>query len=365
MPILALILWLVPVLSRRARDAPDARLSEIDAVSGLKEEELFESQGASVSVQTEIFYRAETDDYFRHYVKVGAFGRFRHARAPTVAGSEKVPRMQQDTLYSIAVVDLQAGPVTVELPVGDGRFQSLMPMSEDHDIFPAAYGPGSFTFSQETVGTRYMAFIVRTFVVASDPADVSAANSVQDNVVLRRVRRGFFRVPNWNQEDLKQIREAARTLSLTSSVSAGEVMGLRQNTDALSHLMAVAAAWGGNQKQDAVYLNPVLGTNVGDKPHAVTVSNVPLQAKGFWSITVYGPSGFMIPNERGINSFNSETAQPNADGSVTINFGCPEGGEEKVNCLPIVDKWNFCVRMYMPGPEILSGEWQFPEVVPV
>ena len=34
------------------------------------------------------------------------------------------------------------------------------------------------------------------------------------------------------------------------------------------------------------------------------------------------------------------------------------------NCLPIVQGWNYMVRLYRPRAEILSGKWKFPEARP-
>ena len=45
------------------------------------------------------------------------------------------------------------------------------------------------------------------------------------------------------------------------------------------------------------------------------------------------------------------------DGSVTIHFG---GDPKADNFLPIVPGWNYIVRMYKPGPEIMNGSWTFP-----
>ena len=54
------------------------------------------------------------------------------------------------------------------------------------------------------------------------------------------------------------------------------------------------------------------------------------------------------------------TATPNDDGSVTVHFGgCGDG---RPNCLPIMDGWNYVVRLYRPRPEILDGTWNFPTI---
>ena len=64
----------------------------------------------------------------------------------------------------------------------------------------------------------------------------------------------------------------------------------------------------------------------------------------------------------GLSIVNNVTAKPNADGSVTIQFG---GDESAPNCIPIMPGWNYLVRMYRPRNEILDGTWKFPEAHPV
>ena len=68
-------------------------------------------------------------------------------------------------------------------------------------------------------------------------------------------------------------------------------------------------------------------------------------------------------NDRNSYSLNNLTAKPNSDGSFTIELG---GCDGKVpNCLPIVDGWNYTVRLYRPRKEIIDGTWKFPEAHPL
>jgi len=60
-------------------------------------------------------------------------------------------------------------------------------------------------------------------------------------------------------------------------------------------------------------------------------------------------------------SFNNVTAKKDKDGSITIRFG---GDPKADNFLPIVPGWNYIVRLYKPGPEILNGTWTFPDPEP-
>jgi hypothetical protein len=81
--------------------------------------------------------------------------------------------------------------------------------------------------------------------------------------------------------------------------------------------------------------------------------------KEFWSISVYNRQGFFEKNPYSAYSINDITAKKNEDGSVTVQLG---GCDGKIpNCLPIVEGWNYTVRLYRPEPAIVSGKWKFPE----
>ena len=47
---------------------------------------------------------------------------------------QTIIRLNRDTLYSVGVFDLAAGPVTVTLPDADKRFMSLQIINEDHYV---------------------------------------------------------------------------------------------------------------------------------------------------------------------------------------------------------------------------------------
>ena len=92
--------------------------------------------------------------------------------------------------------------------------------------------------------------------------------------------------------------------------------------------------------------------------YELTVGDVPVD--GFWSISLYNADGFFEPNDRNAYSVNNLTATPNDDGSVTVRFGgCDDG---RANCLPIMEGWNYTIRLYRPRPEVLDGSWSFPSI---
>jgi hypothetical protein len=78
----------------------------------------------AVPVTADNFPRAESDLYFGNIVKDGGLGQFIHRREPVAIDQQNVIRLNRDTLYSAAVFDLDAGPVTITLPDAGKRFMS-------------------------------------------------------------------------------------------------------------------------------------------------------------------------------------------------------------------------------------------------
>lgn len=312
---------------------------------------------ASEIVTVDNFIRAETDMIFASYVKQGAFGKFMHIRQATLIDKQDVVRMNRDTLYSAAVFDLDS-PVTIVKPDSKGRFQSMMVIDQDHSMLPVEHGAGEFTLNKENIRTRYAIVLFRTFVDTNDPADIGAANALQDEIVVRQENPGTFEIPEWDEASLKKVRDAIKDLAATRTSAKG-MFGDKAKLNPISHLLGTAFGWGGNPEESAVYDNVIPTGNDGRTPYSVTVKDVPVD--GFWSITVYNQDGYMEENDLNAYSYNNVTAKKNEDGSITINFG---GGPGAINHLPITPGWNYTVRMYQPRPEIINGFWSFPKAQP-
>jgi hypothetical protein len=317
---------------------------------------------ATVPVTVKNFQRAESDTYFANSVKRGGFGKLYHYRTPTPIDQQEVIRMNRDTLYSSGVFDLDAGPVTIALPDPGKRFMSLLVIDEDHYNPPVVYAPGTYTFSRGMVGTRYMFLAIRTLANPGEPADVKAANELQDRIVVKQPGGpGKFAVPSWDPVSQKKIRDALLVLASASGSGPTERrFGAKGEVDPIQHLMATAAGWGGNPAEAAVYVPVYVAANDGTTVHKLTVKDVPVD--GFWSISVYNAQGYFEKNALDSYSLNNLTTRPNADGSHTVQFGgC---AKDTTNCLFTPAGWNYVVRLYRPRKEILQGTWNFPEAQP-
>ena len=315
----------------------------------------------AIPVTVDNFIRAETDWAFNNLLQQqGCFGKFCHFRDMAPLDQQPVPRVNRDTLYSSAIFDLDAAPVTITLPDARKRFRSMFVVNEDHYVVSVVYDAGRYTIRRVRAGTRYALVALRTLVDPSNPADVEQVHALQDAVTAEQKDPGWFEIPNWDPESQKQIRGALKTLGATLP-DLRHAFGARGEVDPVRHLIATATAWGGNPDKDAIYLNFTPAHNDGKTIHTLRVNKVPVDA--FWSITVYNAEGYLEANSLDRYNLNNLTAERNADGSVTVQFGGCDSAAR--NCLPIMPGWNYIVRLYRPRREILNGSWSFPEAQPV
>ena len=312
---------------------------------------------AAIPVTPENFVRAESDRYLGNLAKEGGFGKLFHRREPAAIDNQTVIRLNRDTLYSSAVFDLDAGPVTIALPDAGKRFMSMQVIDEDEYTIEVDYGAGTHTLTKDKVGARYVVVAVRTLVNPDDPKDLEAVHALQDAIrVDQPGGPGKFEVPNWDEASQKTVRDGLLTLATTLPDTKG-MFGPRGEVDPVRHLIGAASAWGGNPEKDALYLNVVPGKNDGKTIYKLNVKDVPVD--GFWSISVYNAKGYFEPNPESAYTLNNITAKSSADGSIAIQFGGCDGKSE--NCLPTPPGWNYLVRLYRPRAEILDRSWTFPE----
>ena len=311
-----------------------------------------------VPVNVSNFVRAETDMYFTKAVQDNAFGKLRHRREPTLIDKQDVVRMNRDTLYSNGLYDLDASPITVTLPDAGPRYMALQVVSQDHYTTEVVYAPGTFTYTREKVGTRYVFLIIRTLADPQNPADVKAANALQDAIKVEQASVGNFEVPEWDPVTQKAAREALLTLGSLGGTT--KMFGRKEDVDPVSFLIGSAGGWGGNPPGAAIYIPVFPKASDGATAHRLKVKDVPVD--GFWSISVYNKEGFFAKNDLGAYSLNNLTAKPDSDGSFTIQFGGDPKGAS--NYLPISPGWNYTVRLYRPRKALLDGTWKFPEATP-
>lgn len=304
-----------------------------------------------IRVNVENFARAETCRMFAAIAATsGGTNRWRHVREPTPLDEQTVIRTNRDTLYSSAVVDISNG-AELTIPDAGDRYLSVMVVNQDHYIDDVLHEPGSHALTVEKYDTPWVLVAARILVDPNDPADVREVADIQDRLGLTASSDAPFTAPEYDLPSLDATRRSLLELSrgLTNFIGA---FGKKSEVDPVKHLIGTASGWGGLPVSEAFYINVDPGLPVED--FVLTARDVPVDA--FWSVTVYNADGYLEPNDTGVNSINSVTAIRDADGATTIRFGSGNAP----NTIPIVEGWNYAVRLYQPRPEVVEGTWTFP-----
>lgn len=313
-----------------------------------------------LKVNVDNFVRAETARMLAD-IQAGAGGVnvFRHNREPARIDEQTVIRLNRDTFYSFAVVDLAGGGQLV-LPDPGERYVSVMVVNEDHLINEIFHGAGTFELSAERTGTRYALLAVRTLVNSDDPGDIAAVAALQDQYHLHLASAEPFTMPTYDEASLNETRDAL--LQLARGLDGLDRMfGSAQEIEPVRHLIGTAAGWGGLPTSEAVYLGVEPRLPAGT--YAMTLRDVPVDA--FWSVSVYNAQGFFEPNAAGTYTANSVTGTPNPDGSFTVHFVSGDDSGDLPNVIHTPDDWNLLIRLYRPRPSVLDGSWSPPPILPV
>lgn len=137
-----------------------------------------------IPVTVENFVEAETARMMTDIQGLGGgVNRWGHHRGPTPLDQQTVIRMNRDTLYSFAVVDLAAG-ATVTMPDAGDRYASMMFVNQGHHINRIIHAPGEHELTSDELGSRYVLAAARILVDPDDPADIAAVNTLQDQMSL-------------------------------------------------------------------------------------------------------------------------------------------------------------------------------------
>ena len=311
---------------------------------------------ASEHVDVSNFARAESNRMFSSFG--GDTGVWTHTRAVTTLDNQPVIRQNRDTLYSSVIVDLSQ-TATVTLPDAGDRYLSVMVVNQDHFINRIYHEAGTYELTLDEFDTQFVCLAARIFVDPNDPDDVRTVNALQDQLVLDAPGDTPFVCPDYDVTSFDGVRNALLQLARFSGGSAfANAFGSKDSVDPIMHLIGTAAGWGGLPPSEAMYLSFEPDGPLGE--YKIEFGEVPVGA--FWSVSLYNRAGYFEENARGLYNVNSITADRNADGTVTINFGVSDA--DKPNYFPIMDGWNYTVRLYQPSQSIIDGTWKLPSLEP-
>jgi len=310
-----------------------------------------------ITVDIDNYATAEVASQVDRFVALGAVvNEWIHFRRPTPLDQQSVIRMNRDTLYSVAVVDISGG-ATLTVPDGDGRYLTVMVLNEDGYLNRVFHSAGVHPLTVDEFDTGFVLLIARTLADPTDGDDLAAANAVQDGLVIDAASARTWESGRFDEASYQAVKKPLLALGAGLHDSR-DTFGKKGEVDRVRFLIGSAGGFGGLPEREAYYAIRATPLPVGR--YSLTVGEVPVDA--FWSISVYNRDGYFDPNEYDSYSVNSVTSVRADDGTVTVTFGPEPDGAD--NFLYVTEGWNYVVRLYRPRPEILDGTWSFPEPRP-
>ena len=317
------------------------------------------SEHAKTLLTAENFALAESQMIFAKYVKdiaaitnTNGVGVFMHNKKAANPKDKTVVRINFDTQYSVAILDLNEEAV-LTMPETNGRYQSAWFITEEHYNPMAINKPGTYKINQKDMGSRYVMLVIRTQVNMRDPEDLAKVSALQDQLKLYQKDRGsFVMTNNWDRPKVIEMRKKYQNIAREKQIVSSLMFGKKGETTLENHNVGVSTGWGGMTSKQAVY--PHFQPE-NSNPATLTLKDVPVDA--FWSITVYDQEGWVQGESFNINS---SFAKANEKGEYIIHFG---GDANADNYLDTFEGWNFILRMYQPTEKYFDGSWKVPELV--
>jgi hypothetical protein len=313
----------------------------------------FSDSGATVTADS--YPTDETSHQLLKNQDLAGINTILHKRQLTPTDNQPVVRMNRDTYYSFAVVDVSKG-ATITMPeIPKGKYISVQPVTEDHRIQAMQYGSGTFNLSTHTGTHLYVVIrLDSTFTEAE-------ARMYQDQMSISAKSNNKFSAAPVNKASFDKVEDGlkAKMGAITKRDGSEALTGMftdpRDSSKELftkeKYQVGTAIGWGGAQYVDNVY--EISPNYPMDQCHQATFADPENQA--FWSFTVYDKKGFMFND---VAHVSSDTATVNKDGSYTISFGCGSDAPNNIKTKNDSGVFNLGIRHYMPGDKVKNDGYR-------
>ena len=297
----------------------------------------------SIPISEANYAEAETARNFRNWVNLGSNKDIVHLRNLPPRGKKAATvQMNDDTLYSAAIVEAQKKRVQFSIPEVD-VYMSVQVVTEGGHGQHYVVGAGDFDLEIET---QFAFLIYRTGMEKG----LDIARAAQGDIKVDTLVFGTYDVRPY---DYSEVEEWTSRLTAETRGSPFKYTFPRTSaeiTDRHQWNLENANGWGGASPEVGVgnlYTNSVLLT--GDKCLTTTFEDP--ESVYFTSITAYDADRYLLTDVRSINSYRWDS---NSDGTITVSFNC---GDDAVNNIDTHgQEFSFTVRFYGVSQKAVDGK---------
>lgn len=304
------------------------------------------------------YIQAESRAFFADFIGRSGLNEFFHFPGLSSAEDTWVVSPNNDTVYSLAIVNARDG-FTLKLPDVGERFLSVHIIDENHISPFYLYDGGAREFTADQFATDFVVVGIRTGTDGTEADLETISTQLQPEYKIV----GANPTDDMTRPDLEAMKQVRAAL-LVAYGELPDTFGTMQSgaedvTDWEKFTYVTAGAWGLSKEENAMYLPYAKEGAKGGVCYTATYQEVPAEA--FFSITVYGPEKYLMSNDNNIVSTNQGLVQ-NEDGSFSVVFGSEECKDKAPNFLYTPeDGWSFLLRAYKPDVEAFR-HYSVPEI---
>ncbi|WP_235444370.1 DUF1254 domain-containing protein [Vibrio vulnificus] len=300
--------------------------------------------------------------FLQMQTQAGGVNQFFHFQGLSKASDRWVVSPNNDTIYSIAIVDARKG-FTLHVPDVGERFLSIQVQDYNHTIPYYEYGGGLYELSG--LDTDYVGVGVRIGTDGSEEDVQRILEDIQPKLSIESKSSIPF-------EPLHDV-DGAKFLELHNAlVTHRDEEGMTSNGVAQYRIedvkdwevwtTVIAAQWGLSPDDTAMYPAFAPHGTLGNICYTAKFPKVP--AKAFTSLTVYDSDAYLMSDEHSVIS-TLRGMDLDEDGGFTVAFGAEDCKGLAPNYLYTPeDNWTGLLRAYKPDVEKMLG-YEMPKLIEV
>lgn len=303
---------------------------------------------ADFGVADYVYKISESDFNFKRSLAKAPINEWAYQSDLSRVKTQQVIRENQDGIYASAVVDISEG-ATFTVPKGD-HYQIIQIIDMQNYVAGVVYAGESLTITTDDVTYGNHVYLnMRVPILTEEKGGIKATLRLQKLATIDAKSAKPYVTPDFvlDLDKTEEIRAAlVKDVKSGALTSTTHVNGTPLTSRPQDHLYGTSYGWGGLGMPDAAYWPFLNKTKIVDgkaQPSSVTFTPPDIQYDrgGFWSVTIYDEAGWLAKD---ISAISNSQAEPNKDGTYTINFNSPG----KKNNLETTAPFAALFRFYLP-----------------